>query len=277
MNMKIIKYIPTVALLMAVAASCVKEPQYAPVSELSSITVNEICPVLAEGGDGWVEIANCSASSISICGLKMLVTDDYYYRYKVYEAPESATLSAGEKLVIVPESLPLKLSKLEEIVFASGRDSIIVELDIKTMIKELGAPAQDGSWSRIPDISGNFTVSEKATRGEKNYKFVPYKVDGLILNEICPSEGWVEIINNSFGALKLDETAIVLTDFSDYDHEIYKFGENSSINRDERIAVPVTIMDMKQIKLVSNEGKVVDTFSVSDVRDAGSIAAGNSY
>ncbi len=277
MNMKILKYFPVLAALVAVAASCVEDPAYAPASSLSSIIVNEICPAIAEGDNGWVEIANGSSSAMDICGLKMLVSDDYYYRYQVYEAPESMSLSAGEKLVIEPESIPLKLSKLEEIVSTSGRDTVVLEMNIKDMAKELGNPAEDGSWSRIPDLTGDFVVSEKATRGEKNYKFVPYKVDGLLINEICPSEGWVEIYNNAVGSLRLDETSIVLTDWSGIDHKLYKFGENVNIKRDERIAVPAQIMDLKQLKLVSNEGKVVDTFDVSDVKDAGSIAAGNSY
>lgn len=277
MNMKTIRYISAAAALLLSAASCVFGPDYAPVSELSSLEINEICPAMAEGESGWVELVNTSSSTINVCGLKMLVSDDFYYRHKVYEAPESLTLEAGERLVINSEERPIKLSTLEEVVFTSGLDTVLAEVDVKALVKDVGTPEQKGSWSRIPDLTGDFIVTETATKGEKNYKFVPYKVDGLVLNEICPSAGWVEVVNTALGVLTLDETTIVLTDWSNIDHELYKFGENTGIKRDEHKAVPVSIMDLKQLKLVSNEGKIVDSFDVADVKDAGTIATGNSY
>lgn len=270
-------YILALAGLLTGAASCIG-PDFEPVSGLQDIIINEISPAADDSENGWIEIMNTSSSAKRIYGLKVQISDSYYYHHTVYDAPD-ITLEPGQRMALTSGNelnAPLRMSDLEEVALSSASDTIITSIDVKALVAS-GKPAEGGSWSRIPDMSGDFIITETATKGEKNYKFVPYKVDGLILNEICPSEGWVEIINNALGALKLDETAIVLTDYSDYDHELYKFDENTDIKRYERVVVPVTIMDMKLLKLVSNEGKVVDTFSVSDVRDAGSIAAGNSY
>ena len=87
----------------------------------------------------------------------------------------------------------------------------------------------------------------------------------------------MELYNNGSGALTLDETTLVLTDNSNVEHVIYTFGENSSIKRNDYLAVPVTIMDMKTLKLLSNEKKLIDSFSAADVHGEGYPIAGQSY
>ena len=263
--------------LMALAA-CEKTPNYATVN-LDRLIVNEICPSVADGEKGWIEIFNPSEEPINIYGLQLKITDDYYYRGVVYQLPD-ISIGAGEYLVLPREGEELKadikLSTIEEIILSTGSDDTITGLDMKEFLA-LGSPVSGGSWSRMPDVSGKFILSETATPGKKNYKFVPYTITGMVINEICPSENWVELYNNGSGALTLDETTLVLTDNSNVEHVIYTFGEKVSINRNDYLAVPAKIMDMKTLKLLSNEKKLIDSFSVADVHGEGHPIAGQSY
>lgn len=270
-------YILALAGLLSGAVSCIG-PDFEPVSGLQDIIINEISPAADDSENGWIEIMNTSSSAKRIYGLKIQISDSYYYRHTVYDAPD-ITLEPGQRMALTSGNelnAPLKMSDLEEVALSSASDTLITSVDVKALVAS-GKPAEGGSWSRIPDMSGDFILTETATKGEKNYKYVPYKIDGVIINEICPSDGWVELVNTAFGALSLDEATLVLTDWSGYDHEIYKFPENSSIANMGYVSVPAAIMDLKLLKLVSNEGKVVDIFNVGDVRDASIIAAGNSY
>jgi len=276
MTMKILKYLSAVAAFMASAASCVFGPDYAPSSELASLAINEICPASSDSESGWVEIVNTSSSTVNVSGLKLLVSDDFYYRKSIFEAPETLSIEAGEKYVISAETLPIKAETLEELVLTTGKDTVVLEMNVKSLSKEIGLPEQNGSWSRIPDITGDFIVTETATKGEKNYKYVPYKIDGLVINEVCPSEGWIELINDTFSTLTLTETRIVAKDNSGKEHDVYQF-ESGEVKLGERFVIEAPLDDMKELRLVSNEKKVVDSLIVSDIKDQGKIASGKSF
>ena len=267
-----------IAAVLTALAACEKTPDYASVN-LDRLIVNEICPAVAEGEKGWIEIYNPSDEAISIYGVQLKITDDYYYRGVVYQAPE-ISIGAGDYLVIPGEGEELKadikLSTIEEIFLVSGNDDTITGLDMKEFIKK-GKPASGGSWSRLPDVTGDFAVTETATPGKKNYKFAPYNIKGMVINEICPAENWVELYNNGTGLLTLDETTLVLTDNSNIEQTVYTFGEKTTIARSAYLAVPANLGDMKALKLVSNEKKTIDSFAVADVHGGGNPIAGQSY
>ena len=279
--MKKLRFILIAAALPLLALSCNKHdgPNYAPSAPLKAIVVNEICPAVADGDDGWVELLNTSSSAVDIYGLQLLITDDYYDHFDVFKAPD-ISLAAGERLVVsssdMKKNLVINVNNLELVTLASGTDSVLYEIDVKALASKAGKPVAGGSWSRFPDASGDFVVTEKATQGGKNYKFVPYKIGGLLINEICPSAGWVELYSST-GLLNLYETTLVKTDWSGVDHVVYTFGENASIKRWEYVSVDADLGDLKALKLVSNEGIVADSFSVSDVRDSGNPSASQSY
>ena len=46
-------------------------------------------------------------------------------------------------------------------------------------------------------MTGSWAVTTTPTRGEANYKITPYNLSNLVVNEVCPAEGWIEIYNNS--------------------------------------------------------------------------------
>jgi len=272
---KYLLFIPLAVLL----ASCGKNgPDYTPSSELAGVTVNEICAGVADGEKGWVEIVNNGTSEVNLRGLKVLVTDDYYYRLEAYRFGD-VTLAKGEKKVIdtFDKDYVIKISNLEEVAIASGADSLLCAVDVKALAAKIGKHASGESWSRIPDCTGDFVLSEKSTPGEKNYKFVPHKITGLIINELCPAENWAELYHSSNGLLELYETTLVLTDNSNVEHVVYTFEEGATIKSGNYLSVNANLGDLKSLKLVSNEGIVVDEFKVSEVHDTGTPYSGQSY
>ena len=273
---KYLLFIIPAALLLA---SCGKEgPDYTPSSQLTGVTVNEICAAVADGEKGWVEIVNNGASDVNLKGLKVLISDDYYYRLEAYKFGD-ITLAKGEKKIVdeFDKDYVIKVSNIEEIVLASGSDSLLCTVDVKALAASAGKHGSGESWSRIPDCTGDFVLSEKATPGEKNYKFVPHKITGLIINELSPAEGWVELYHTSIGLLDLYETTLVLTDNSNVEHVVYTFEEGATIKSGNYLAVNANLGDLKSLKLVSNEGIVADEFTVADVHDSGTPYGGQSY
>ena len=260
--------------------SCVETPKYTPAYELDGkLIINEIVPGTGESGSSWVEVVNISSSDTKIAGLRLLVTDDYYYRYVLYEAPD-VVLTSGERLMIstVDGSLQaaLKADKLEEVALAAGNDSIIALVDVKAMSASLGIPASGGSWSRIPDLKGEFILTETATPAEVNYKFVPRKIDGMKLNEISLSGNWVELVNSASGLLEIDEMALFKTNSLGQRSKIYQCSI-PSIKGGARLVVETDLSDLKRLELVSNEGKTVDAFSQDSLAQAGVPASDGSY
>lgn len=260
--------------------SCVDTPRYTPAYELDGkLIINEIVPGTGESGSSWVEVVNISSSDTKIAGLKLLVTDDYYYRFVLYEAPD-AVLAAGERLIVSTADgtlqAALKAGKLEEVALAAGNDSIVALVDVKAMSASLGVPASGGSWSRIPDLTGDFIVTETATPDAVNYKFVPHKIDGMRLNEMSLSGNWVELVNSSSGQLEINEMTLYKTTSAGQRQKIYQC-DLPALKGGGRIVVDADLSDMKRLELVSNEGKTVDAFSQDSLAQAGTPAAEGSY
>lgn len=267
------KIIAACAAAITLSISCNPAPQFTPAEEMKGLIINEICPAIESSDESWVEIVNAGNAEINLYGLKLLVSDDFYFKFAAFEAPEFK-LMPDERYVIVPDKLTFKLSTLEEVAIAAGDGTELACIDTKALASD--KPEKGGSWSRIPDITGDIIATETATKGEKNYKFVPYKIPGVILNEVCPSQGWVEIYHNDVGSVKLDETTIVITNASGARETAYTF-ESASIAAKERIVVEAGIDGMKEIRIVSNEGIVADSLVVAKVAEGGTAAAGQSY
>lgn len=273
------KYLSFIIAFALLLASCGKEaPDYTASSELTGISINEICAAVEDGDRSWVEIVNTGGSVVNLHGLKLLVSDDYYYRLEAFQFGD-LTLSAGEKHIIgeFSKDYVLKVSNLEEVALASGSDSLLCLVDVKALASKVGKHGNGQSWSRIPDCTGDFVLSEKATPGEKNYKFVARNIKGLIINELSTADGWVELYHSSNGLLNLYETTLVKTDNSGKEHTVYTFGEDATIKSRNYLSVNAELGDLKTLKLVSNEGIVTDEFKVAEVKNSGTPYAGQSY
>lgn len=249
-------------LALAALASCTKDPEYSSAEDLAPIAINEVCPGWSSE-NAWIELVNTSSSPVDIYGLQILVSDDYYYRYKVYQAPKRE-ISVSERFVVSIDKLEIKPNTLEEVVLASADGSVLCALDVKN----LDRPEENGSWSRIPDTYGDFTATETATNNSKNYKFVPYQIEGMVFNEICQAGSWVELVYDAInGSLTLDESRIVSTDKNGSEKTLFTFAEGTTAEAGEKIVVDVQFGDFSSISLVSNENKTVASFALSDLKD----------
>lgn len=256
------KYRIVVAVALILGTACTKTPDYATPQELSPMVLNEICPVWNSPDKAWVELANTSSSDVNVNGLQIQVSDDYYYRFKIFQFPEQ-TVAAGERFVLDLAEYILDCNTLEEVVLASADGTVISSIDIKG----IGVPETGGSWSRIPDISGEFIATETATKSEPNYKYVPYVIDGVIINEIGAKEGWIELVYDVIrGEVILDETTIVCKDASGNEKTVYTFGHKSA-EAGEKVVVDAQLGAFESVSIVSNEKKTVSVFNLSDLKD----------
>lgn len=144
---------------------------------LTSVVVNEVCKE-----QGWIEIVNNSKSA-----------QDFEYAYiaaadgtVMYTFPASSRIEAGARVAVD---------------CASGFDGFALYSNTGRKVVEfsstgLAAPASGGSWSRLPDITGAFKAVTTATRAGANSD-TKTTADGIVINEVCAKEGWVEISNSN--------------------------------------------------------------------------------
>ena len=131
------------------------------------VVLNEVC---GKDNDGleWVEIGNASADSVNIKGYKLLKMDVEGIEKKLYVFPDM-TLAPGAIYTVNAEDLrariPHKKAVIIELINADGD---MVDCFDSTEDLDTDHHPAGGSYARIPNITGDWTVVDNATWGLPN-------------------------------------------------------------------------------------------------------------
>lgn len=176
------KLTPILAATLAVF-SCqpAQKPDVGPgptdISAWKGIVFNEIAAHDQEESDAasWVELLNTTDKEISLEGLSILITDDYFKDQSLWDAPEGAKLAAGERLV---------LSSANDGGIRTGISSAS-EFQLKLAVKDgtcVDSFSRDavfadtpcygrGSYQRIPDGAETWKNLTYSSKGQENKVF----------------------------------------------------------------------------------------------------------
>lgn len=182
---------------------------------MQGIIINEISPSPGIGKEGWIEIYNRSDNLIHLNGMQIRLTSNTVYDELV------ATLTEGEiasnsYFVISTEDIsftaPMLRATFEEVGIADAEGVLLNSFSLQYDLYGSTRLNDGESYARIPDVTGSWAVTTTPTRGEANYKITPYNLSNLVVNEVCPAEGWIEIYNNSGVDQRLEYSYIESSD-----------------------------------------------------------------
>lgn len=182
---------------------------------MQGLIINEISPAPGIGKPGWIEIYNPSDNLIHLNGLQIFLTSNTVSDELVATLHEGE-IAAGSYYIIDTEAAgftsPLLRATFTEVGIADAEglslDSFSLQFDLYGATR-----LEDGeSYARIPDLTGTWTVVNTPTPGEANYKIIPYTLSGLVINEVCPAQGWIEIVNNGKADQHLEYSYIKAAD-----------------------------------------------------------------
>ena len=250
--------------------------------DYSGIVINEICGAQTPDDD-WVELYNKGDKDVQIDGMSFVKTDEDGLSEVIYTVPKSTTLKAGEYKVVATLSGELQagISNKKEVAIdlQSPDGKSVDKFDRDVNIGKDKKHEEDGSYARIPDGTGEWTISTKATRGAANEKGEDVQkpedqnYDGLVLNEICglqsPDDDWVEVYNSSSKDMVIDGVYIIKTDEDGISETIYTVPTGTTLKAGEYKVIATLsgelqagISNKKELalQLTTPSGKSIDKF-----------------
>ena len=216
MIMKKFLLMSTLCALALVGCKDDSEPEIPTDIDYSGLVLNEIC-----GNDGnaseedWIEIYNTSNTTINLNGVKLVKTDEEGVSEIIYTFGEGAAIAGKAYLLKVKgvdftQGISNTKSVSITLQMPSGKD--IDKFDKDAEFGDGGKHEVGGSYSRIPDGTGEWTVVLKATKGTAN-KITepegPSGIDyiGLVLNELNGNKPkYIELYNST--GRELDITGV---------------------------------------------------------------------
>ncbi len=212
----------------------------APAARPGDIVVTEVVSVNLGGGPGaardehgdyddWIELHNTSEGTVDLRGLQV---SDFLMNPTRYRLPEdeSIPIEGGGYLLLFadgeahqgPTHLPFKLSK--------DGEQLSVRTSTGAPIAALTLPAMRAGESYASGGSAGFVVCARPTPGAANdcsrepsvtpQSYAPYEwpevwppaVDApVVISELHPAEGWLELHNRSGGPVNLNDLSLWLT------------------------------------------------------------------
>lgn len=199
-----------IVLTVFLLLSCIKPGTgQGPPRHYDGLIINEVMPAEAIGKPAWVELYNSGSDAVPLDGLCLMLTNS------VSGEDRACTLAGGEvppgeRHVIcselVPFAVPLIKATFEEVSVTDPEGIIIDSFAPRFDFPSGRVPGRGESYARIPDAVGNWDITSTPTPGEMNYKIIPYLLDGLIINEVCPSGKWVELVGSEDRELQLEHS-----------------------------------------------------------------------
>ena len=152
------------------------EPEPTDVSAWKGIVINEVAAHdQTSDADSWIEILNTADKSISLEGLRLLITDDYFTDQSLWEAPAGKTLAAGERLVLSTKDETLRTginSQSQFVLKIAVADGTPVETFDRNATFATPAPCYArGSYQRLPDGSATWRNLTYNSKGIENKVF----------------------------------------------------------------------------------------------------------
>lgn len=193
------------------------EPDVPADVDYTGLALNEVCgdDGSTSGEEDWIEIYNTSSTAINLNGVKLIKTDE--------DGVSETLCTFVEGTVIAGKAYLVKSKGTDFSAGISNKKSVAITLqspsgiEIDKFNKDLefgadGSHETGGSYSRIPDGTGEWTIVIEATKGAANKVTepeVPSEADytGLALNELNGNDPkYIELYN--FSAKDVNMTGV---------------------------------------------------------------------
>jgi len=144
-------------------------------SILGPLVLNEICG-LNSPDDDFIELYNSSGTDMNLEGVKVVKTDETGAVSTIFTFPAGSTITAGTYLVIAKNTNPstygmlsggISNTKNVKIEIKTAADVLYSYFE-KTSANLTGGHASGGSYARVPDATGDWTIVTACTRGTAN-------------------------------------------------------------------------------------------------------------
>lgn len=144
-------------------------------SILGPLVLNEVCGKKTVDDD-FIELYNSSGADMNLEGVKVVKTDETGAVSTIFTFPTGATISAGAYLVIATVTNPsgygalsggISNTKNVKIEIKTSSDLLLSYFE-KTSSNLSGGHPIDGSYSRVPDATGGWTIVTACTSGTAN-------------------------------------------------------------------------------------------------------------
>lgn len=236
-------------------------------ADYTGLVLNEVCGGDADSKDDWIEIYNTSGNAINLEGVQLLKTDENGVSENIYTFAKGTTIAGKTYQVSGKDDLSASISNSKSVVITLQAPSSkeIDQFNKDAEFGENGGHELGGSYARIPDGTGGWTIVVKATKGianSDNEPEVPTDIDytGLILNEICGGDidesDWIEIYNHSNNPINLNGVKLVKTDEKGKIETLCTFAEGAVITSK---AYLVKVKDVDFTQGISNSKAVTVT------------------
>ncbi len=156
----------------ALAFSCDKEKTNDDSAPYKGLLINEIAAHdEVSGADSWVEIVNSSNKEISLDGVGLYITDQYFNNRCIW-TPEQAVLAAGERIVVSTsdESLTTGIASNADFTLRLGTKTNSADEFVRSTSCNENL-FNRGSYQRIPDVSGEWRTMPYNSRNRINEIF----------------------------------------------------------------------------------------------------------
>lgn len=248
--------------LLCTIVSCKKEnkePDPGPKESFEGLVINEVSPSKIIGAPGWFELYNKSERTIRLQGLQVLLlsTGDDDRQYVATLQDGSIEPSSWFVVDASCFSRDMLRSTFEELAICDTDGNDVNSFNVRFDYGQSRKPEDGGSYSRIPDGKGQWTVTATASPGYANYVITPYDISGVVINEVCPSEGWVEIANGSKSYRKM-EYSYLRTPSGQLIHRV---PAGLELAPGERFVIECPGVSLDALEYWSNTDKKVCTFS----------------
>lgn len=168
-----------IAIVLSLALSCDKKKETPPeeidVTPFKGLVINEIAAHdEITDAETWVELLNTTGAPISLDGLHLYVTDEYFTDQSIWKAPSGARLGAGERLVLstADESLVTGVSSASDFVLRLGiKEGTVDEFARNKSFETPAAAYARGSYQRIPDGGASWRNLTYSSRAQENRIF----------------------------------------------------------------------------------------------------------
>ena len=272
MNCRILSILLPAALL---AISCEEKPSQEQYDSMQGIIINEVSPAKTIVTESWIELYNTSDKQIKLNGMKLQLTTSKVFEEPIAELKEGVIEPNGRYVISskdVEFAVPIIIADFEEVAIIDGDGAIINAFSVKYDLQSTAKPQDGGSFARIPDVTGNWAITETASRDARNYKIEPHIIAGMVINEVCPAEGWIELVNTYKSDAQMEYAYLK----SASGETFYTFEEGIRVAQNERIVVECDCdaANFNEFTLYDNGGKKIETFSNKGLGEA---AAGQSW
>ena len=257
------------------------------------VVLNEICGK-QDPDDDWVELYNKSTQPADLSGMCLIKTDEDGLDETLYTFAQGTTLEAGAYRVVSTLSGELQAgisnSKEVAITLQAADGTTLDHFDRDSDVGKDQSHATGGSYARIPNGTGSWTITTACTRGTQNAT-TDTLTGRIVLNEICgkqnPDDDWVELYNTGSEPIDLSGASLIKTDEDGLDETLYTFTPGYVVEGGDYAVIATLsgelqagISNSKEvgIRLQLADGTVLDRFDRdSDVGKDQAHATGGSY